>query len=66
MADRIGVMDKGNLIAEGTLDALRRQAGSGHASLEDTFLALVAQDTALGRDAADTHAAAVTHDDAVA
>ena len=43
MADRIGVMADGALIAEGTLDDLRRQAGSGHASLEDTFLALVAQ-----------------------
>jgi hypothetical protein len=31
-------------IAGGTLDDLRLQAGSGHASLEDTFLALVAQD----------------------
>ena len=44
MADRIGVMADGKLIAEGTLDELRRLAGSGHASLEDTFLALVAQD----------------------
>jgi ABC-2 type transport system ATP-binding protein len=41
MADRIGVMSGGRLVAEGTLDELRRQAGSGHASLEDTFLALV-------------------------
>jgi ABC-2 type transport system ATP-binding protein len=46
MADRIGVMAEGKLIADGTLDELRRQAGSGHASLEDTFLALVAQDAA--------------------
>jgi ABC-2 type transport system ATP-binding protein len=44
MADRIGVMANGTLIAEGTLDELRRQAGSGHASLEDTFLSLVARD----------------------
>jgi ABC-2 type transport system ATP-binding protein len=44
MADRIGVMADGKLIADGTLDELRHQAGSGHASLEDTFLALVAQD----------------------
>jgi ABC-2 type transport system ATP-binding protein len=43
MADRIGVMADGKLIADGTLDELRRQAGSGHASLEDTFLALVGQ-----------------------
>ena len=45
MADRIGVIASGRLIAEGTLDDLRRQAGAGHASLEDTFLALVAQET---------------------
>ncbi len=44
MADRIGVIANGKLIADGTLDGLREQAGSGHASLEDTFLALVAQD----------------------
>jgi ABC-2 type transport system ATP-binding protein len=42
MADRIGVMAEGRLIAEGTLDELRRLEGSGHATLEDTFLALVA------------------------
>jgi ABC-2 type transport system ATP-binding protein len=41
MADRIGVMAEGALLAEGTLDELRRRAGSGHATLEDTFLALV-------------------------
>jgi ABC-2 type transport system ATP-binding protein len=43
MADRIGVMAEGVLIAEGTLDELRRLGGSGHATLEDTFLALVAK-----------------------
>ena len=51
MADRIGVIAHGKLIAEGTLQELRLQAGkSGDqagthdgASLEDTFLALVAQ-----------------------
>jgi ABC-2 type transport system ATP-binding protein len=41
MADRIGVMVAGRLLAEGNLDELRRQAGAGHASLEDTFLALL-------------------------
>ena len=41
MADRIGVMVAGQLLAEGNLDELRRQAGAGHGSLEDTFLALV-------------------------
>lgn len=44
MADRIGVMAHGRLIADGRLDELRARAGSGDASLEDTFLALVAQD----------------------
>jgi ABC-2 type transport system ATP-binding protein len=46
MADRIGVMANGKLIAEGTLDELRRRTGhsAGDASLEDTFLTLVAQD----------------------
>jgi ABC-2 type transport system ATP-binding protein len=46
MADRIGVIAEGRLIAEGTLDELRIKAGksaSGAASLEDTFLALVAE-----------------------
>ena len=54
MADRIGVIAHGRLIAEGTLDELRLQAGKNEtpgadavagdrASLEDTFLALLAQ-----------------------
>jgi ABC-2 type transport system ATP-binding protein len=49
MADRIGVIAHGKLIAEGTLDELRLQAGrangmtSDGATLEDTFLALVAE-----------------------
>jgi ABC-2 type transport system ATP-binding protein len=54
MADRIGVIARGRLIAEGTLEELRRQAEkhgngaadngeAGNASLEDTFLALVAE-----------------------
>ena len=48
MADRIGVIAHGRLIAEGTLEELRLKAGknagaSDNASLEDTFLALVAE-----------------------
>ena len=50
MADRIGVISRGKLIAEGTLEELRLRAGNngsttatGAASLEDTFLALVAE-----------------------
>ena len=42
MADRIGVIAAGRLIAEGTLEELNRQVGIRGTSLEDTFLALVA------------------------
>jgi ABC-2 type transport system ATP-binding protein len=44
MADRVGVMSAGRLLAEGTLDELRQQAGAGLATLEETFLALVETD----------------------
>jgi ABC-2 type transport system ATP-binding protein len=43
MADRIGVIAGGRLIAQGTLAELRIKAGRGDESLEDTFLALVAE-----------------------
>jgi ABC-2 type transport system ATP-binding protein len=43
MADRIGVIADGRLIAEGSLDELRIMAGKGDESLEDTFLTLVAE-----------------------
>jgi len=46
MAERIGVIDKGRLIAEGTLEELRRQAGKAGTSLEDIFLELVAEESA--------------------
>ena len=39
MADRIGIIHNGKLVALGTKNELREQAGSGGA-LEDTFLAL--------------------------
>jgi ABC-2 type transport system ATP-binding protein len=45
MADRIGVIAGGRLIAQGTLEELRRQAGKGGSSLEDTFLALVGHES---------------------
>jgi len=46
MADRIGVIAHGRLIAEGTLEQLRQQAGKRATTLEDTFLALVAEQAA--------------------
>jgi ABC-2 type transport system ATP-binding protein len=46
MADRVGIIAGGRLIAEGTLDELRAQAGQKLTSLEDTFLALVAEQQA--------------------
>jgi ABC-2 type transport system ATP-binding protein len=58
MADRIGVIAHGRLIAEGTLEELHRQArrmaddagaaggGAASATLEDAFLALVAESAA--------------------
>ncbi|MDE2375879.1 ABC transporter ATP-binding protein [Bradyrhizobium sp.] len=41
MADRIGVIAAGHLIAEGTLTELRQQNGRTDTSLEDLFIALV-------------------------
>ena len=46
MADRIGILSQGRLIAEGTLDELRRRTGKAANSLEDTFLMLVAEPVA--------------------
>ena len=46
MADRIGIIAGGRLIAEGTLDELRGQAGMTTTTLEDTFLSLVAGEAA--------------------
>ena len=55
MADRIGVIDQGRLIAEGTMAELRQHANAGDAqggdgkggdaSLEDVFLSLIAPQT---------------------
>jgi ABC-2 type transport system ATP-binding protein len=40
LCDRIGIIQKGRLISEGTEDELRRSAGSMGADLEDLFLEL--------------------------
>ena len=40
LADRIGIIRNGRLIAEGTLGELRTQAGQAHSTLEDVFLRL--------------------------
>jgi ABC-2 type transport system ATP-binding protein len=44
MAERIGVIDQGRLIAEGTLAELRDQLGHDDTSLEEVFLDLVARE----------------------
>jgi ABC-2 type transport system ATP-binding protein len=44
MADRIGVISAGRLVAEGTLAELRQQNGRNDTSLEDMFIALVDRD----------------------
>ncbi len=43
LAERIGVIDRGRLIANGTLDELRRRAGREGTTLEEIFLQLVAE-----------------------
>jgi ABC-2 type transport system ATP-binding protein len=42
IADRIGIIARGKLLAEGTLDELRASAGQGQSTLEDVFLQLTA------------------------
>ena len=45
MAERIGVISNGRLLAEGTLESLRKEAGEETGTLEDVFLGLVEGDT---------------------
>lgn len=40
MCDRVGIIDYGELIAEGTIEELRKKVGEGEGSLEDLFLKL--------------------------
>jgi ABC-2 type transport system ATP-binding protein len=46
MADRIGVISGGRLIAEGSLKELRQLVGRGDSNLEDMFLTIVEQNAA--------------------
>jgi ABC-2 type transport system ATP-binding protein len=46
MAERIGVIAQGRLIAEGTLEELRARSGRQGSTLEDVFLALTAEEPA--------------------
>lgn len=46
MAERIGVLAGGRLVAEGTLTELRTRVGRGNTTLEEIFLDLVAESTA--------------------
>jgi ABC-2 type transport system ATP-binding protein len=46
LVDRIGIIQNGRIVAEGTLEELRAQAGKTNATLEDLFLGLVGQPTA--------------------
>lgn len=40
LADRIGIVDRGRLVAEGTLAELRHASGQSNSTLEDLFLSL--------------------------
>ena len=50
MAERIGIINKGRLVAEGTLGELRASAGTNGNNLEDIFLELVAEEAPLRAD----------------
>ena len=43
LSDRIGIIQHGKLLTEGTLDELRARAGGANSTLEDLFLELVGQ-----------------------
>jgi ABC-2 type transport system ATP-binding protein len=45
LADRIGIVHRGRLAAEGTLAELKAAAGRGSSTLEDVFLTLMRSDT---------------------
>jgi ABC-2 type transport system ATP-binding protein len=47
LCDRIGIINRGRMVAEGTLDELRELEHTAGASLEDVFLRLTEQDKAV-------------------
>jgi len=49
MADRIGIISHGRLLAQGTLDELRARAGEREGTLEDVFLELTAEPDSAAR-----------------
>ena len=48
VCDRVGILYRGQLVSEGTVEELRNQRGAG--SLEDVFLQLTADDQSLPSD----------------
>jgi ABC-2 type transport system ATP-binding protein len=46
LAEQIGIMSNGRLIAEGTMDQLRHYSGQSAGSLEDIFLQLIREENA--------------------
>jgi ABC-2 type transport system ATP-binding protein len=46
LSDRIGILDRGRLIAEGSFDELKELAGKDQTTLEDVFLDLTSPDAA--------------------
>jgi ABC-2 type transport system ATP-binding protein len=47
LVDRVGIIQSGRIVAEGTLDELRTRAGRSDATLEDLFLQLIRPGAAL-------------------
>lgn len=45
LCDRVGIINQGELIAVGTVDALKSKANTGDSTLEDTFIKIVTGDT---------------------
>jgi len=45
VADRIGIVHMGKLVAEGTKEELHAMGGKGNVALEETFLALTREES---------------------